>query len=138
MVKNSSKKGKKYSVNFVSEARAASSVVHRARDLTALATLRSCSSRLVLQDQSLIVLLTITRYNHSCQIIYSKSLFHYYKNVTQCQNPQLNVNMLQQIRCFVCFHFCFHFVQNVKAFRTLRLIFRGLFSKHIPQKHRPR
>ena len=38
MVKNSRKKGKKYSVNFVSEARAASSVVHRARDLTALAT----------------------------------------------------------------------------------------------------
>ena len=37
-MKNSRKKGKKYSVNFVSEARAASSVVHRARDLTALAT----------------------------------------------------------------------------------------------------
>ena len=38
-MKNSCKKGKKYSVNFVSEARAASSVVHRVRDLTALATL---------------------------------------------------------------------------------------------------
>jgi len=38
VVKNSRKKEKKYSVNFVSEARAASSVVHRARDLTAFAT----------------------------------------------------------------------------------------------------
>ena len=46
-MKNSHKKGKKYSVNFVSEVRTVSSVAHRVRDLTAFATLVNIKQSIV-------------------------------------------------------------------------------------------
>lgn len=36
------------------------------------------------------------------------------------------VIILQQIQCFVCFHFDFHFVLNVNAFEAPHLISQGL------------